>query len=93
MDCSSPRGVARVLGGDDVRGGQRFLCARAQIAQVSDRSGDDIEPAPRIAHYNSRLRCTDVQPSASYRARQAKRRFNPCRICAGILYDGLPCPG
>src|SRR4051812_27351695 len=25
----------------------------AEVAQISDRSSDDVEPAPRIAHYTS----------------------------------------
>ncbi len=52
---SSVPGVTRVFSRDHVGACQHFLRARAEIAQISDRSRDDVEPTPRIGHYNSRL--------------------------------------
>ena len=49
-------GVARVLRRDQPDRFQHGARARAQIAQVSDRSGDYVQPPlPLNCHYNLRL--------------------------------------
>ena len=82
--------MARVFSSDDVCARQSLLSTRAQIAQISDRSRDDIEPAPRIAHYNSRLVCVAEpldQASALLTTAgivpASERRFNRCRMSDG----------
>ena len=47
---------------------QGNLAHPEDIAEITDRRGDDIEPAPRIAHYNSRLVLLAWSPSPRPRA-------------------------
>src|SRR5205814_6321502 len=47
--------VTRVLGGNHVGAEQRLARPRAQVREVADRRGDDLQPPVAPAHYNPRL--------------------------------------
>ena len=44
--------MTRVLGGDEIRFGQRLMCPRTQIAQVANRRRDNLQTTRR---FNQRI--------------------------------------
>src|SRR6266436_4118269 len=68
---------SRVLAGDQVGGAQRLDRARAGVAQVADRRGDDVEAA--WDHPVNGGSCSFVKPAMNWAGARAED------LCAGLL--------
>src|SRR5256886_5070672 len=74
-------GVTRVLGGNHVGAEQRLGRPRAQVREVADRRGDDLQPPVALAHYNPRLMphgiCGSPHPARQRQALQPMLLIRP----------------